>query len=463
MTGKIHPVILCGGGGTRLWPQSRRSYPKQFSTLIGENSLLHNTLTRFSGAGYHPPMMLTHEDFRFIVGEQLAQAGIADGRIIIEPQARNTAPAIAAAAMLLRNTPEAIMLVAPSDHLTDRAGFDQAVNAALPAVRDGKIVCFGVEPDHAATGYGYIETAGNGAIKQFVEKPAQEVADRMFASSCYLWNAGVFLFRVDTILAAFATHAPDILPYVSGAVEGATRDLDFLRLGASFADAPDISFDYAVMERAQNRHVVPIAGHWNDLGSWKTIWQESPRDANGVTGDGVAIDCSDTLLSNAGGQTQIVGIGLNNIAVVATADAVLVTDLDQTQKVGDAVRLMRKAGIAQADAFAREYRPWGWFETISKSGRYHVKRILVKPGGRLSLQSHKHRSEHWVIVQGVAQVTVGKTTKDVQQNQSLYVPLGAVHRLENTTRDDLVIIEVQVGDYLEEDDIVRYDDIYDRN
>ncbi len=463
MTARVHPVILCGGGGTRLWPKSRQSYPKQFSALLDENSLLHNTLDRLSGPDFAAPLLLTREAFRFVVGEHLAQSGIPQGRILIEPEPRNTAPAIAAAALLLsRDDPQALMLVAPSDHLVGQAALTRAIAQAKPAALAGQIVCFGVQPDHPATGYGYIETTGPGVapIKRFVEKPPLPEAKTMLAAGTYLWNAGLFLFRADTILAALAAHAPAVLKAAQRAVDGSAMDLDFRRLGAEFAKAPDISIDYAVMERAMNCTVVPISGHWNDLGSWQTVWDESPKDPQGVAGDGVAIGCSDTLLS--GGDMAVVGIGLHNIAVIATPDAVLVTALDQTQKVGEAVALLRKANAPQADAFQREYRPWGWFETISKAGRYHVKRISVKPGGRLSLQSHEHRSEHWVIVEGVATVTVGQTTKDVLANQSLYVPLGAKHRLENLTDRELTIIETQVGDYLQEDDIIRYDDIYDR-
>lgn len=469
----IHPVVLCGGSGTRLWPVSRRSYPKQFSALVGGESLYQATLRRLTGPGFAAPMILTNAEFRFIATEQLSAAGHERARILIEPVGRNTAPAILVAAMDLAATAgeEALMLVAPSDHaIGDPAAFAAAVEAGAGAARAGRLVTFGIRPDRAETGYGWLELAeggGTGAqpLVRFVEKPGAAAAAAMLASGRHLWNAGIFLFRVGDILAAFAAHAPDLVAPCRAALAEGREDLMFFRLGeAAFAAAPDISIDYAVMEKAANLSVVPYAGGWSDLGAWDAVWRAMGPDADGVASRGrvSAIGCRDTLLRSEDPNLRLVGVGLEGIAAIAMRDAVLVARLDEAQRIKEVVAALQAEGAPEATAFPRCHRPWGWYETLSLGPRFQVKRIMVHPGGRLSLQSHVHRAEHWVVVSGTARVTVGEEVRLLTENQSVYIPLGAVHRLENPGKVDMHLIEVQSGVYLGEDDIVRYEDIYAR-
>ena len=471
----ITPILLCGGSGTRLWPLSRKSYPKQFVPLTGEETLFQASARRLSGEGFAAPLILTNSDFRFIVTEQLAAAGIDPGAILIEPEGRNTAPAVLAAALWLeKNDPEGLMLVAPSDHVVPDAGaFRAAVAAGADAARAGQLVTFGIKPDRAETGYGYLELAedpGDFAprptgLKRFVEKPDAETAAQMLASGQYLWNAGIFLFSVQTILAAFRAHAPELLPPVQRAVDQGQPDLGFLRLDpAAWADLEDISIDYAVMERADNLSVVPYAGGWSDLGGWDAVWRESEADGDGVvtSGPATAIDCADSLLRSEGEGLELVGIGLKDVIAVATPDAVLVADSSRTQDVKQAVAALKKKQAKQATEFPKDHRPWGWFESLAIGNRFQVKRIHVHPGAALSLQSHHHRSEHWIVVEGTAKVTVDDKVQLVTENQSVYIPLGAVHRMENPGKVPMVLIEVQTGSYLGEDDIIRYEDVYAR-
>ena len=468
----ITPVLLCGGSGTRLWPLSRKSYPKQFAALTGSDSLFQASATRLSGAGFAPPMVITGADFRFIVAEQLLSAGLDPSAILIEPEGRNTAPAVLAAALhLSAQDPEAMMLVAPSDHVVpDAAAFRAAVELGREAATAGQLVTFGIQPDRPETGYGYLEmdgsaTQGATRLKRFVEKPDAARAAEMLAAGNYLWNAGIFLFTARTILAAFEAYAPNMIAPVRQAVEEAKADLGFLRLAADpWGQAQDISIDYAVMERAENLAVVPYTAAWSDLGDWDSVWRESPRDDNGVAlqGPATAIACTDTLLRSEAEGLEIVGLGLKDIVAVALPDAVLVADRSRTQDVKDVVATLKDKGAKQATQFPRDHRPWGWFETLVLAGRYQVKRIVVNPDGALSLQSHFHRSEHWVVVAGTARVTVGDDITLLTENQSVYIPLGAVHRLENPGKVPLELIEVQTGSYLGEDDIVRYEDVYAR-
>ena len=472
----ITPVLLCGGSGTRLWPLSRKSYPKQFVPLVGETTLFQASAKRLSGAGFAAPLVLTNADFRFIVTEQLAAAGIDPGAILIEPEGRNTAPAVLAAALWLEKTdPEALMLVAPSDHVVpDAAAFRAAVEAGAGAARAGQLVTFGIKPTHAETGYGYLELAGDPegfaahplALKRFVEKPDAARAAEMVAAGTYLWNAGIFLFSVQTILAAFRAHAPDLLAPVQAAVDQGRPDLGFLRLDpAAWGGAADISIDYAVMERADNLSVVPFAAGWSDLGGWDAVWRESGPDAAGVvtSGAATAIDCTDTLLRSESERLEVVGIGLENVIAVAMNDAVLVASMDRAQDVKKAVEALKARGAVQATHFPKDHRPWGWFESLVIGTRFQVKRIHVHPGAALSLQSHHHRSEHWIVVEGTAKVTVDDEVKLISENQSVYIPLGAVHRMENPGKVPMVLIEVQTGSYLGEDDIIRYEDVYARS
>jgi len=471
----ITPILLCGGSGTRLWPLSRKSYPKQFSPLLGETTLFQASAQRLAGPGYNAPLVLTNSDFRFIVTDQLAQVGIDPGAILIEPAGRNTAPAVLAAALhLQKSDPEALMLVAPSDHVVpDASAFRAAVVAGEAAAQEGQMVTFGIKPTHAETGYGYLELVDDAGdfspraigLKRFVEKPDAETAGSMLAAGNYLWNAGIFLFSVRTIVAAFRAHAPDLLAPVQAAVDQGQPDLGFLRLDpAAWTGADDISIDYAVMECADNLVVVPFAAGWSDLGGWDAVWREAGPDADGVVAQGpaTAIDCKDSLLRSEDNGLELVGIGLKNIIAVAMPDAVLVADVSRAQDVKHAVAALKAKAASQATAFPKDHRPWGWFESLVVGDRFQVKRIVVHPGAALSLQSHHHRSEHWIVVEGTAKVTVDDEVKLVTENQSVYIPLGATHRMENPGKLPMVLIEVQTGSYLGEDDIIRYEDVYAR-
>lgn len=474
----VYPVILCGGVGTRLWPLSRKSYPKQFVPLIGERSLFQASAGRMvsgDGVEFAAPTILTGADFRFIVTEQLQQVGIDPGPVLIEPEGRNTAPAVLAAALhLAAADPDAVLLVAPSDHVVpDAAAFRAAVAEAVRTARTrGDLVTFGITPDRPETGYGYLQLAqrpdGSGAalpLARFVEKPDAATAQKMVADGSYLWNAGIFLFTARDIIAAFQAHAPQLMAPVREAVEKAQADLGFLRLDPeAWAQAEEISIDYAVMERAGNLSVVPFSGDWSDLGSWTAVHEISAPDESGVARSGpvTAIDCRDVLLRAESPDQELVGLGLRNIIAVAMPDAVLVADMSRAQDVKQAVTALKAKAARQAEALPVDFRPWGHFETLILGDRFQVKRIVVKPGAALSLQSHHHRAEHWIVVEGTAKVTVDDAVQLVSENQSVYIPLGAVHRMENPGKLDMVLIEVQTGSYLGEDDIIRYEDVYAR-
>ncbi len=474
----IAPVLLCGGSGTRLWPLSRKSYPKQFVSLMGEQTLFQASALRLSGqegdVTFSAPLVLTNSDFRFIVTEQLQAIGIDPGAILIEPEGRNTAPAILAAALhVVKTDPETVLLVAPSDHVVPEAAeFRRCVARGLSAVEAGDLVTFGIAPSHAETAYGYLELSAKPdsegtpvKLSRFVEKPDADRAEEMVAAGNFMWNAGLFLFKAKDIIAAFDAHAADLVAPVTSAYENAETDLGFLRLAPEpWAQAEDISIDYAVMERAENLSVVPFASAWSDLGGWDAVWRESgPDDRGVVTSSGAtAIDCENTLLRSESERLELVGIGLENIMAIAMNDAVLVADMSRAQDVKKAVAALKEKGAAQAVAFPKDHRPWGWFESLVVGNRFQVKRIMVHPGASLSLQSHFHRSEHWIVVEGTARVTVDETVKLVTENESVYIPLGAVHRMENPGRVPMVLIEVQTGAYVGEDDIVRYEDVYAR-
>jgi mannose-1-phosphate guanylyltransferase / mannose-6-phosphate isomerase len=470
----ITPVLLCGGSGTRLWPLSRKSYPKQFSPLLGRESLFQASARRLGGAGYAAPVVVTSDDFRFIVTEQLADIDVVPGAVLIEPEPRDTAPAILAAALHLAQTqPDGLMLVAPSDHvIPDSAGFAATVAAGVPAAMAGQIVTFGIRPDRPETGYGYLEldhqptgdTPEPLPLRAFVEKPDADRAARMLAEGRYLWNAGIFLASVPTLLAAYAEAEPAMVSAVRAALDAARCDLGFTRLDrAAWAGAPAISVDYAVMERARNLVVVPFTGRWSDLGDWAAVWRETETGGLSTHGPATAIDCTDTLLRSEVEGLEIVGIGLDGIIAVAMPDAVLIAAKDRAQEVKQAVATLKAKKARQADSFPKDHRPWGWFESLVIGDRFQVKRIVVHPGGALSLQSHVHRAEHWIVVQGTARVTVDAEVKLVTENQSVYVPLGAIHRLENPGKVPMVLIEVQTGAYLGEEDIIRHEDVYRRD
>ena len=468
----ITPVVLCGGSGTRLWPLSRKSYPKQFAQLIGDESLFQASARRLQGAAYAAPVVVTADAFRFIVVQQLGDVGIAPGAVLIEPEGRDTGPAILAAALHVAATdPDGLMLVAPSDHvIPDTALFDACIAAAVPAALAGQMVTFGITPDRAETGYGYLELdeAPDGAgaptpLRSFVEKPDAALAAKMLADGRFLWNAGIFLFTAKTILTAYQTHVPDMVAAVQDAVTDARADLGFLRLAPGpWGRAPAISIDYAVMEKSSNLTVVPFGGRWSDLGDWAAVWRETETDGMALHGPATAIDCSGSLLRSEVEGQSVVGIGLNDIVAIAMPDAVLISHKSRTQEVKQAVDQLKVARVPQAESFPKDHRPWGWFESIATGDRFQVKRIVVNPGAALSLQSHHHRAEHWIVVQGTAKVTIDGSIQLVSENQSVYVPLGAVHRMENPGKLPMVLIEVQTGSYLGEDDIVRYEDVYAR-
>ena len=469
----IIPVVLAGGSGTRLWPASRKSYPKQFTDLIGDRSLFQDTVLRLSGERFAPHTVVTGSDFRFIAAEQLSDVGIEDAAILIEPEGRNTAPAILAAALHHQATPDALLLITPSDHrITDAAAFTAAVETGVGAAENGHIVTFGIAPTRADTGYGYLELSEQSEtgkiqrLKGFVEKPHPDIAQLFYEEGHHLWNAGIFLFRVGTIIEAFEASAPHLVMPCRGAIATGSEDLCFFRLGAdAYRRCQDVSIDYAIMELAETLKVVPVDCGWSDLGSWQSVREAAGDDGHGnaLMGSATQLDCRNSLLRSEAEGIRIVGLGLENIAAIATDDAVLVASLDDSERVKEVVAKLKHDDVPQAEGFRRCHRPWGYYETLSLGDRFQVKRIMVKPGAALSLQSHVHRSEHWVVVEGTATVTVDDNVQLLSENQSVYIPLGAVHRLENHGKVPLNLIEVQSGAYLGEDDITRYEDVYARD
>lgn len=472
----IIPIILAGGSGERLWPLSRKSYPKQFSKIINKLSLFQETALRLTTSDkltFDNNIVLTNSNFRFIVGEQLQEVGVDFGQILIEPQSKNTAPAILAASMLAyKKNNESILLVAPSDHvISNKQKFYNDIEKGLHEVKNGRIVTFGVKPTHAETGYGYLEiqkeTRNNvSKIKQFIEKPDKKNAEKMFKTNNFLWNAGIFLFKAKDIISAFKEHEPKMVGLIKSSFENAKQDLDFLRLNSdTWSLVKNISIDYAIMEKVKNLSVVPLSSGWSDLGNWESVWQEMHPDNNGLSlsSNAYADECSNTLLRSEDKNQIIVGLGLKDIIAVAMPDAVLVANKNKTQEIKKIVDLLKKQNISQAEILPKDHRPWGWFESLIISKRFQVKRICVNPGASLSLQSHHHRSEHWIVVEGTAKVIIDKKIKLVTEGESVYVPLGSVHRIENPGKLAIILIEIQTGAYLGEDDIVRYEDKYSRN
>ncbi len=474
---KIHPVLLAGGSGTRLWPLSRKSYPKQFSKLIGKTTLFQSSADRLTSShiiDFAPHITLTNSDFRFIIGEQLQEIGIDPGPILIESEAKNTAAAILAASIFAHSKDEnTVLLVAPSDHvMPDKNNFHKAVKVGLSHVQNRKMVTFGIKPTHPETGYGYLELStqhidfsGSSELLSFIEKPNFEDANRMFVAGNYLWNAGIFLFRAQDMIDAFNAYAPETLDLVLRSVNNASTDLGFLRLDTEpWSMLDDISIDYAIMEKAKNLVVVPYNSKWSDLGGWDAVWSEgNPDPAGNVLSDNAhMIDSSNCLLRSESSNQQVVGIGLDDIVAIAMPDAVLVAHKSRAQDVKKAVSNLKIEDIAQAEHFSKDHRPWGWFESLARGDLFQVKRICVKPNAALSLQSHKYRSEHWVVVEGEAKITINDQVQFLKPGQSTYIPLGAKHRLENSGQLMMVLIEVQIGSYLGEDDIIRYEDIYSR-
>jgi mannose-1-phosphate guanylyltransferase / mannose-6-phosphate isomerase len=468
----VTPVILCGGAGTRLWPVSRERMPKHFVPLIGDLTTFQQVLQRVTGdTQFAAPIIITHSDFRFVVAEQTRALGIT-ATIILEPQRRDSAAAIAAAAeFAVRQDPDAVLLVVAADHLIpDVDRFAAACRDALPAAAAGAIVTFGVRPSYPASCYGYIRAkpVTNGeAVRQveaFVEKPEEATATR-YIEDGYLWNSGNFMFAARVMLAELSRYEPAIRDAAQAAVDNIAADLDFFRLGeAQFAKAPRKSIDYAVMERTAHAAVLPVDFRWSDIGSWRSLWDAQPRDESGnvIEGPVETIDTTGSLIRSEESVLTTV-IGLDDIIVVATADAVLVAAKRDAERVKDLVAQLKARNRTEALEHRRVYRPWGFYQSADAGARYQVKRICVNPGARLSLQKHFHRSEHWVVVRGVAEVTVGEEVRLVHENESVYVPIGSIHRLANPGKIPLELIEVQVGSYLAEDDILRLDDVYRRH
>ena len=477
------PVILSGGSGTRLWPLSRQAYPKQFLALAGEETMLQATWQRVAELASAAPLVVANEDHRFMVAEQLRQVGCTPAAIVLEPVGRNTAPAIAVAALqATADGADPLLLVLPSDHvIADAAGFRAAVAAATPAAQAGKLVTFGIVPTAAETGYGYIKAASDestptttaqtqgaraSAVRQvagFVEKPDAATAAQYLASRQYFWNSGMFLFQASRYLAELERHAPAMLAACRAAFEGAKRDTDFVRLDkAAFAACPSDSIDYAVMEKTADAAVLPIDVGWNDVGSWSALWQVAQQDGDGNAhhGDVLALDCHDTL---AWADRRLVAmIGLRDVVVVDSDDSLLVAHKDHVQEVKAVVAKLKAAGRPESSLHRKVYRPWGAYDSIDMGERFQVKRITVNPGAALSLQMHHHRAEHWIVVSGTAEVTRGDEVLLLSENQSTYIPLGVTHRLRNPGKVALELIEVQSGSYLGEDDIVRLEDVYGR-
>lgn len=469
----IRPVLLCGGSGTRLWPLSRAHYPKQFLRLIDEFSLLQNTLRRLDGVvGLGPTIAVANENHRFLLAEQLLELGL-QADILLEPAARNTAPAVAAAAVHAGTQAGAgeapLLLVLPSDHvIADVAAFQRAVEAAVPHAAAGALVTFGVVPKRAETGYGYIRRgqplAGGFTLDSFVEKPDAKTAQRYVDSGEYLWNSGMFLFRSDSYLDALERFSPGMRQAAEAAVTAARRDLDFLRLDKeSFAASPANSIDYAVMEKTSDGVVIPLDAGWSDIGAWDALASLGPVDGAGntVRGDVLTVGTTDSVVFADG--RLVATVGVSGVVVVATPDAVLVADKSSAQDVKQVVDALKRAARVESEFQQVVHRPWGSYEGVAHGPRYQVKRILVKPGASLSLQKHHHRAEHWIVVRGTAKVTRGEEAFLVGENESTYIPMGTVHRLENPGKLPLEMIEVQSGSYLGEDDIVRIEDHYGRS
>lgn len=471
----ITPVILAGGSGTRLWPLSRSLYPKQFLQLVGEETLLQSTLQRLSGLeDLGPPILLCNETHRFIVAEQLRELGVQPRAIVLEPAGRNTAPALAVAAMMVCGQQEdPTLLVLPADHhIKNREGFLATVNKGAAFAEQGYLVTFGIEPDAPETGFGYIRKGATvaedapavWAIDRFVEKPDLETARQYVDSGQYCWNSGMFMFKAGTLLKEIEAQAPDIVAACRQALSEGARDLDFFRLGqAAFTQCRSDSIDYAVMEKTRAGVMVALTSDWNDLGSWEALWQAGDKDPhqNVVHGDVCLQDVQDSFVYAA--SRLVTAVGLNQHVVVETKDAVFVAPRHQVQQVKSLVDQLKRKDRPETVSHKKVYRPWGAYEDVDISERFLVKRITVKPKAKLSLQKHFHRAEHWVVVKGTALVTRGEEQFILKEDQSAYIPLGTVHRLENPGKIPLELVEIQSGSYLAEDDVVRLDDVYGRH
>jgi len=471
----IIPVILAGGSGSRLWPLSRQHYPKQLLKLFGDRTMLQQTLGRLAGLeNLAPPVVVCNEAHRFMVAEQLLEAGIEGAAILLEPVARNTAPALALAAIQARSQdPTAVLLVLSADHMIRDIGeFQRAVLRAVEAAEAGVLVTFGVIPDRPETGYGYIKTPARAdstslsplPVEKFVEKPNLSVAEEYLAAGCYYWNSGMFVFRNDVFLDELAAQSPQVVDIASNAHRLAVRDLDFIRIDSkTFALAPDISIDYALMEKSRNVQCVPLNAGWSDVGDWRSFSELSEKDEanNSFIGDSIDIGSTNTLVFSR--DKLVATVGVDNLMIINTPDAVLIADKSRAQDVKLVISRIEKQQRSEHLQHREVYRPWGCFDSIDDGDRYQVNRIRVKPGASLSLQIHHHRAEHWIVVKGVALVQKGDDVMLLSENESTFIPVGTKHRLSNPGKIPLEIIEVQSGSYLKDDDVIRYEDSYGRS
>ncbi len=468
----LYPVILSGGSGTRLWPMSRTALPKQLLALASECTMVQDTVQRLAGhAQVGQPLIVCNNDHRFLIAEQMREIDVTPIGIYLEPVGRNTAPAAAIAALaLLKRDPDAVMLLLPADHLIrDTVAFHHAIDVGLQAVKEGSLATFGIVPDAPETGYGYIQfgevlnQGGVHRVTRFVEKPDLDSAERFIASGDYFWNSGMFLFSCQQFLDELKKFRPDILKACEQALDEGSDDLDFYRLDtAAFTACPADSIDYAVMEHTENAAVIPTDIGWDDIGAWSALWEVGDKDDGGnvVRGDVYVDNVSDSLVRAESRMVAVIGV--KDLLVVETSDAVLVVDKNCAQDVKKVTDFLKKNSRREHEFHTRVFRPWGWYEGIDMGERFQVKRIMVKPGERLSLQRHHHRAEHWVVVSGTACVIRNDVEEILMENQSTYIPLGTTHRLENPGKVPLHIIEVQSGSYLGEDDIVRFEDNYRR-
>lgn len=470
----IIPVILAGGSGTRLWPLSRQHYPKQLLKLFGDKTMLQQTLLRLTGLdNVAPPIVVCNVEHRFIVAEQLSEIGLGNSIIILEPIARNTAPALALAALQAADIDAgATLLVLSADHMIrDITAFHAAVKIAIAAADKGHMATFGVHPTHPETGYGYIKTskidadvAGSFAVEQFVEKPNLETAEKYLAAGCYYWNSGMFVFKADSFLSELKHYSPEVVTAAAESRSLAVRDLDFTRVDKdAFALAPNISIDYALMEKSSNVVCVPLDAGWSDVGDWKSFWDVSQKDSSGNSflGDSIDIDSTNTLVFS---QDKLVAtLGVDNLLIINTPDAVLIADKSQAQQVKSIITQIQQQKRNEHLQHREIYRPWGCSDAIGNGDRYQVNRIKVKPGASLSFQLHHHRAEHWIVVKGTALVQKGDEVMLLSENESTFIPIGIKHRLTNPGKIPLEVVEVQSGAYLAEDDIIRYEDSYGRS
>ena len=461
------PVIMAGGSGTRLWPLSRSLYPKQFLPLVSDRTMLQETVLRLKGLETEPPVTICNEEHRFIVAEQL-RAIDQLGSVILEPEGRNTAPAVALAAHVISNENDPLLLILAADHvIQNENAFVASIEKAIPLAKEGKLVTFGIVPQSAHTGYGYIERGqpnhSGFEVNKFVEKPGKETAQGYIDSEKYYWNSGMFLFRASRYLEELKTHRPDISVSCISSLEGKTKDLDFVRVNAEeFLKCPEDSIDYAVMEKTQDAVVVPLDAGWSDIGSWSGLWDIDKRDdmGNSVRGDAILEDTKNCLVY--GDERLIATLGLRDIVIVDTKDTLMVAHKDNVQDIKEIVKKLKADERSEFELHREVFRPWGKYDSIDNGERYQVKRITVNPGAKLSVQMHHHRAEHWIVVAGTAEVTNGDKTYMLSENESTYIPVGVIDALKNPGKTPLELIEVQSGSYLGEDDIVRFEDLYGR-